>query len=104
MFLHKLIYGCAWSRAGREAALYVVKSICGLRHAKSVALSAQVGLGCCLASQFPNQIGKARVVLLPQRCTGRCQVCEPTHGFKPGVAVKKHKRVNFCFVTFGFEV
>ena len=25
----------------------------------------------------------------PRGAQGRCQVCEPTHGFKPGVAVKK---------------
>ena len=26
------------------------------------------------------------------------------HGFKPGVAVIKHKTLNVWFVTFGFEV
>ena len=66
----------------------MVKGICGLGHAKSIGPSVQVGLGYWLASRFPNQLGKARVVLLPQRWTGRCQVWEPTHGFKPGVVVK----------------
>ena len=67
---------CRWSRA------FVVWDM-----PKVLAPVSELDYGYWLASHFPNQLGRARVVTLPKLCTCSCQFGESTHGFKPGVAV-----------------